>query len=118
MKRIVLIPIILLTLACNRNMNAGKQKTVQYMYGQTQCNDAWQSVEGSGDTKDNLRRFLESKGLQVQEIVLKDAPAGMMYCEACNCPTGRMFMVSSLDADRKEDQWLALGFSRVNTANK
>lgn len=90
MKPSILILICVLSVAC-------KKRPVTYPpnelhYKETQCSDAWRALQIT-DTKQAVKEWLQHQGVTLSYVKIIPAPKGMIACEACHCPTGRVIRV-------------------------
>ena len=80
---------------------------VTYSYDQTSCADKWGTNSNDSITRQNVIKYLDSLKLYVADVKIKQESAGMT-CLACQCLTGRVIYVTTLEAMR--DRYLELGF--------
>lgn len=81
-------------------------------YSEVQCgNNPWGYCNTTPDTKVCVKKYVQDRGFTVLEVTLTPAPADMMVCAACQCPTGRTFKVRVQEQDVAK--LLAAGFKKV-----
>lgn len=84
---------------------------VKMQKAQTQCSDAWGYGETSPQTVNLLKTYLTSKDISVNNVTLvKTAPDGTLFCQACTCPNGNTFYVEV--ESKYQDSLEALGFKK------
>ncbi len=108
MFRYVALLTILALAACEKDVSI----TGSYVYGQTQCADKWPSGSTTGETLNNLKQYLAGKGIEVADARLTDAPADRFYGMACNCPTGRAYIIKVTKGTKAQLE--AEGFTLVD----
>lgn len=74
-----------------------------YYKSQLQCNgDQWQRGSTDDETLQNLIDYFATKGIKVKEAELTSAPADRVFCTACNCPTGRTYIIRVIEGSEKD----------------
>jgi hypothetical protein len=77
-------------------------------YVETQCADEWAYDTDQIQHKNNIRGYLDMKGIETGEITLANTPDTEMTCQSCDCPSNRTVYIT-ISADDKAKA-LALGF--------
>src|SRR5688572_5056594 len=77
-------------------------------YVETQCADEWAFDADQTQHKNNIKGYLEMKGIETGEINIVTTPDTEMDCQACDCPSDRTVYIT-ISADDKAKA-LALGF--------
>ncbi|WP_125077702.1 hypothetical protein [Rufibacter latericius] len=69
-------------------------------FAELQCgNNPWGYCNTTPDTKVCVKKYVQDQGFTVLEVTLTPAPADLVTCAACHCPTGRTFKVRVQEAD-------------------
>jgi hypothetical protein len=105
MKILSMLSIFLLLLAsCTEKEDL---EYVTYSYDQTSCADKWGTNANDSITRQNVIKYLDSLKLYVADVKIKQESAGMT-CLACQCLTGRVIYVTTVEA--LKEQYMELGF--------
>ncbi|WP_210489941.1 hypothetical protein [Rufibacter aurantiacus] len=121
MKRKILFQIFALGLflnavACQMPSEAAEEgggiSTGQWLvYSELQCNNnPWGYCNNNPDVKVCVKKYVQDQGLTVLEVGMTPAPADLITCAACSCPTGRTFKVRVAEQDVAK--LLAAGFKK------
>ncbi|WP_205500627.1 hypothetical protein [Rufibacter psychrotolerans] len=90
----------------------GPPATSQWLvYHETQCADPWGYCNKNPDTRVCVREYVENQGYTVADISVTPAPPDFAACEACQCPSGRVFKVRVTEPDVAK--LLAVGFKKL-----
>jgi hypothetical protein len=100
----LILPLVLL-ISCSK-----PDAEVWTVYHETSCKRDWSVRGNDAKTKENLRDYLNSKGIETYKIKIEGKEADA-YCLSCDCETGRRMEVlveaSDLEAIKGE------GFSEM-----
>lgn len=104
-----LIIVTIILFSCNKEKLTGKDEYVTLSYQQTFCADAWTTGSSDSLTLHNLSDYLVSAGLYIASLNIKlvDNP---QTCYACNCKTGKVIYVSTLNSDSLKAKYNRIGF--------
>ncbi|WP_181304939.1 hypothetical protein [Rufibacter sp. XAAS-G3-1] len=81
-------------------------------YSEIQCGgNPWGYCNTNPDTEVCVKKYVQDQGFTVLEMAMAPAPAGLIVCEACHCPSGRTFNVRVQEQD--VTKLLAVGFKKV-----
>ncbi|MBI2729567.1 MAG: hypothetical protein HYX40_02235 [Sphingobacteriales bacterium] len=94
MKRLSIILLLLLFLG-----SCDKTPEKAFVYGQTQCADKWGYGANDAETITKLKIYFESKQIKVLSVSLSSTLGDLVVCQACICPTGRVFKVMVEESD-------------------
>jgi hypothetical protein len=106
MKHIFILLLLLTIISCKKE---DKLNGVVFYKGQTQCADKWMNGTDA-ETIQNMTNYLLSKGIEVSNARLTDAPIDRVFCAACSCPTGRSYIITVIKGS--EEDLRAEGFYR------
>lgn len=97
MKHLIIICLSLIVFSgCKK-----EEETTWVYYDETYCSDAWgQHNIAESEKKDNVKKYLETKGVKVLEIeILNDGIEDV--CQVCNCKTGKRIKCKTTESDIK-----------------
>lgn len=77
-------------------------------YVETQCADEWNYDPDINIHKNNIKHYLQTKGIEVGEIQITTIPTVGMTCQACTCPSDRTVYITVSANDKAKA--LAAGF--------
>ncbi len=100
--QILFLTFVLLSTSCSKQASPVAWKIVCYQFDQRQCQtDEWAELIplnlSSSQKKEKMMMYLESKGLEIVRVELKEK-YHEFTCEACNiCPYAHRFFVEMND---------------------
>jgi hypothetical protein len=97
----------LLLFACKKHLLSDQYITLSYQ--QTYCADPWMNQADDSLTLKNVAAYLNSASLYVAGLSIKQETS-LVSCAACNCKTGKIIYVTTLDADSLKAKYQRLGF--------
>jgi hypothetical protein len=100
MKPFVIILFCTLLVSCNFNS--------KLKYVETQCADEWVYDNEQTIHKNNIKGYLEMKGIETGEIQIITSPETEITCQSCDCPSNRTIYITVSTDDKAKA--LALGF--------
>jgi hypothetical protein len=75
-----------------------------FYWDETGCSDPWKQV--GGDTEEERKRsienYLEELNINIEKIEFEFDSAKGEFCEACNCLTGRVIIVTVSRSDKRK----------------
>ena len=99
MKQLFVIISLLFLIACEKEN--GVKNTLFYK-GQLQCSgDNWARGSSDEETLKNMTSYLASKGVKVEKAELTLPPPGVVYCAACTCPSGRVYVITVISGSEE-----------------
>ena len=108
---VVGVGFLFLQLSCRKRDTQIRDEYTRFNYLQTQCMDKWGYESSDSATLRRLGDYLNSKGIYYASLAMElVSPMPVIYCNACNCPTGKRIIVTSF-VDLA-DQYAAEGFAR------
>jgi hypothetical protein len=87
---------------------AGCNFDTKLKYVETQCADEWAYDPDMTQHKNNIKGYLEMKGIETGEINIITTPNTAMACQACDCQSDRTVYITISPDDKAKA--LALGF--------
>ena len=96
--------------ACIKKSEIG-DTYVTVSYKQTQCADKWNSSGSDSLTLVNVVHYLDSSQLYVAAINITNTKDNNgQACAACNCLTGKLINVTTLNSDSLIAKYKRIGF--------
>jgi hypothetical protein len=108
---VLLLVIIASIVGCRKNSAIGKNQFVTLKYNQTYCSDPWPTGSNDSLTLKNVSNYLNAQGLYNQSLSIKQE-ATPQVCSACNCKSGKIIYVSTLDSDSLKTRYQNIGFTQ------
>jgi hypothetical protein len=108
MKRLVLIAImffLFLFQSCEKEV---LELGIRMVFEETQCGNPWQILPNSKNFLFEVHQYLNSEGIEVFSINIKNAPRGLVVCDACDCPSGRKIIIRIPETDKEKAE--SVGF--------
>ncbi|MCS7018246.1 MAG: hypothetical protein RMJ87_03860 [Cytophagales bacterium] len=87
--------ILLLTVGafqCRKSVMPEDSQLIHVAYNETQCADPWQRGASDEETLRHVEHFLRERGIRFSGSSIVPAPANLIVCLACNCPSGRIII--------------------------
>lgn len=86
-------------IACEKENNI---KNTIFYKGQLQCSgDNWARGNTDEETITNMTNYLASRGVKVEKAELTLPPPGVVYCAACTCPSGRVYVITVISGSEE-----------------
>ena len=107
----LLLVIVIIILSCKKEKSIGDDEYVTLSYNQTYCADAWKTGNTDSITLRNLANYLIDADLYLASLYIKQEHEAEM-CQACNCKTGKVIYVSTLNSDSLKAKYARIGFNK------
>ena len=91
--------IVFIALAFSAVISCASDDRIWMVYEETQCADAWVSVDDNS-TENKVLIYLDGKGILVYQIEIVNYSQGP-FCLACTCPSGNNIRVLIDPNDRE-----------------
>ena len=86
---------------------------VEMEFGETQCANPWDALPGSDSYLLAVHQFLTENGIEIYSVSVELINGGNgIYCNACNCPSGRKVVIRIPESDIKNAEHV--GFSLIH----
>lgn len=97
--------------ACDRDDDDGGDDLAATLYWRnTLCADPWDSTTDLS-AEEALEAYLRAEGLAPLDVLTDEDDAAEVFCEACTCSDGVVYVVTLAEADAPAA--VELGFSRT-----
>jgi hypothetical protein len=91
MKQLFVTISLFFLIACEKE---NEVKNTLFYKGQLQCSgDNWVRGNTDEETLKNMTNYLALKGVMVEKAELTLPPPGVVYCAACTCASGRIYVI-------------------------
>lgn len=99
MKQLFVIISLFFLIACEKE---NEVKSTLFYKGQLQCSgDNWVRGNTDEETLKNMTNYLASKGVKVEKAEITLPPPGTVYCAACTCPSGRVYVITVISGSEE-----------------
>lgn len=100
MKRTMFILLMVTLFSCQYNTHL--------TFNETQCSNPWESSHNATTYIQNIKHYLWLQGVETGDVTIDEASDSLAFCEACNCPSGRVIHINIMDEDKAKA--IDLGF--------
>jgi hypothetical protein len=87
----------------------GDKEFITLSYQQTMCSDPWKTAGSDSLTLVNVADYLKAADIHIAGLNIKH-DGTKLVCEACNCKTGKVIYVSTLNSETLKEKLMKIGF--------
>jgi hypothetical protein len=111
MKKLVFLPTIIFTflfLSCEKEVF---EPGIRMVFGETQCANPWQALPGSKNYLFEVHQYLNSEGIDIYAISVKNIDGNGIQCKACICSSGRLIIIRIPETDKEKAETVGFKLS-------